>query len=400
MNLQNLLIEEVQHFIYAHENTDVRTLMLQQKSVAGVPTADLVVQISGRQKAREKLPLFYTTKKILYPPSLNLEQCSSEATAHFKKEILISLFSEQRPSLADVTGGFGIDSFFLSQCASALVHVEPDSQLQALARHNHAVLGASGIIYANTTAEQFLVSARFDVIYLDPSRRQGSNKVIALTDCMPDVITLQDSIFDRADYMMVKTSPLLDISNTVNALKFVKEVFVVSVGNECKELVILSKKHFHGEPTITAVDLLDNGSRNTSFTFTALGERTATVRFSDADDYLYEPTAAILKAGAFKSVAQKFDLGKLAPSTHLYTADHLVENFPGRIFRVVKELRSDPREIQEALPGGKANIITRNYPLTPADIKKKLKIKDGGHDYLLAFSGRQSKHLMLCLRIV
>jgi hypothetical protein len=374
--LRDLLSSDVQAFIHQHENDDVKQLVLRHKSIHGVPANVIAEQIAGRKKAKEKLPTLYKTDGIVYPPGINVEQCSSESAANYKTNIIDQFnigggFKDK--TLADLTGGFGIDSFFFSGVFKDVHSVEPNQSLLNISKHNHHKLGANNIHYHNTKAEEFLVSkdTTFDFAFIDPSRRAaGNQKVYSLSDCEPNIVSLQDVVFARADYLLIKASPLFDIQQGLKELRFVQQVSVVSVGNECKELLFFCVKDFAGEPTVEAVNLLSNTQVDT-FYFQFSKERTAEIRFSDPLLYLYEPNASVLKAGAFKALAVQFNVDKLHPSTHLYTSDQLIENFPGRTFKVEAFVKADAKVLNDFFPEGKANSTTRNYPLSVDELKKK-----------------------------
>ncbi len=393
-----LLQPEVQKFILEHEQDDEKKLVLQHRTILGIPTSVIAEQISGRRKAKVKLPLYYKSQNIIYPPGLNLEQSSSEVTAVFKANTLNSVLGTNK-TIADLTGGFGIDSFFLSKLCKQVSYVEPNNALLQFTAHNHSVLGATNIQHNNNTAEKFLqsYSGKLDCVFIDPSRRNKSNqKVFKLSDCEPDVSVLLPEIFQKSGCALIKTSPLLDIQQGIKDLQHVEKVWVVSVDNECKELLFFCRKRFVGEPSITAVNLQDG---HEDFEFTVTEEKSVALKFSDPLTYLYEPNASILKAGAFKIVGEKFSLLKLHPSTHLYTSTELIQNFPGRIFKITRKVKPDPKALKELFSEGKANVITRNYPLTAEELKKKTKLKDGGALYLLGFSGKSEKHLVAAMRI-
>lgn len=389
----------IQRYIREHEKYDVRNLVLKHKAILGIPAAHVFEQISSRKKAKEKLPLFYDTDGIIFPPSGNFEQSSSQATASYKSEIVRKILGEKKSSVADLTGGFGVDAFFLSRVVQMLHFVEPTSFLLEIARHNHLLLGAENINYHLMTAETFLQESpgHFDLIYLDPSRRNAEKKKIhALTECQPDVIKLKAEIFDKTSALLVKASPLLDIQAGIAQLACVKHVHVVSVNNECRELLFLCEKQFSGVATINAVNLTAGME---AFQFTFGEEREQAISFSDPLTYLYEPNASILKAGGFKSVAHRFDVKKIQPNTHLYTSENLIDDFPGRKFMIEKLVRADAREMKRFFPDGKANVITRNYPLTAEQLKKKMKLKDGGEKFLIGFSGKEKKFLAVARRV-
>lgn len=395
-----LLEKDVQQFIVEHEGVDGSAIALLSKTIKNVPAHWLAAQIIGRQKTKTKIPTYYDGEAILYPPSLNIEQSSSQATALFKANMLVENYPHTA-TIVDLTGGFGIDSYFLSKLCRSLIHVEPDSELQQLAEHNHRHLGVHTIQYVNKTAEDFLdtLQKHIDVFYIDPSRRKNGQKVFSLEECEPNITALQEWIFAKSGTLLVKAAPLLDIHSGVRSLPFTKKVFVVSVNNECKELLFLCEKNFQGEPEIHAVNLATEGEVISSHTFTFSQEREAVVTMSDPQRYLYEANASLLKAGAFKSVSQSFAVSKLAPSTHLYTSENLIENFPGRIFEILSLVKADSKSVHALLPDKKANVLTRNYPMKPEELKKKLKLRDGGDTYLIGFSGTKAKHLALCSRV-
>lgn len=396
--IDTLLQHEVQEFIRQHAHSDEQQLLLKHKTLFDLPTSIIAWQISGRRKAKTKLPLYYNTERIIYPPGLNLEQSSSEETANFKALTLDKLLPSKK-ILVDLTGGFGVDSLFFSKIFKQIFYTEPNAELIAYAKHNHKTLGAANIVYNNTTAEDFLKNPSEDVdcFFIDPSRRvTGNQKVFKLADCEPNIVQLQSEVFEQSKNLLVKTSPMLDVQQGMSELKFVKTVWVVAVDNEVKELLFLCEKDYAKETSIVAIDLKRESE---SFAFTFSEERNHQVELSNPLQYIYEPNAALLKAGAFKTIAAKFSLEKLHISTHLYTSDQLFENFPGRIFKVDRLLKADPKVAAEAFIDGKVNIITRNYPLSPDELKKKLKLKDGGDQYLIGCSGEKEKFLIAAERL-
>jgi hypothetical protein len=400
---EKLLSPEVQLFIYQHENDDERALVLKQKEIHQVPSSIIADQIIGRRKAKEKLPTYYDAKNIIYPPSLNIEQSSSEDTAKYKSELLENYLhnkNQKKLSLVDLTGGLGIDSFFFSKSFEQVDYVEPNEDLLKITRHNHQQLEATNLIYHRETAEQFLekLNDARTVVYIDPSRRSVDNKKIyKLSECTPDIVSLQSHIFNHTKYLLVKASPLLDLQQGLKELKFVKTVFVISVYNECKEVLFLCEKDFGGEAKVEAVNLLSEGRELLSFTFEE--EKNSVVNFSSMKKYLYEPNASILKAGAFKFISAHYNVFKLHVNTHLYTSDELIFDFPGRVFEVEKKIKSDAAEAAKYFKEGKANVITRNYPLAVEALKKKLKLKDGGDQYLVGLTTQDEKALVVARRI-
>ncbi|HEU5292748.1 MAG TPA: SAM-dependent methyltransferase [Cyclobacteriaceae bacterium] len=396
--ISSLLQPEVQQFILEHENDDEKNLILKHRTIHGVPSSAIAEQIIGRRKAKAKLPLYYVTPGIIYPPGLNLEQSSSQETAVFKANTLHSIVGPDK-TLADLTGGLGIDSLFFSRTFNKVCYIEPNSRLLSVAQHNHEILQAKNIDYYNSTATDFLKSLREKVgcVFIDPSRRSNSNqKVFRLSDCEPNVLELVEEVFQKTDFLLIKTAPLLDILQGAKELKNVEKVWVVSVNNECKELLFLCRKDFEGEPVIVAINLQTD---QPELEFKLSEEKETTATFSEPLTYLYEPNASVLKAGAFKLVSEKFLVLKLHPSTHLYTSDNLIKNFPGRIFKIIKPVKADPKSLKEFFTEGNANVITRNYSLTPEELKKKTKLKDGGEHYLVGFSGQKEKYLVAAKRL-
>lgn len=387
----------VQRYIREHEYQDVQDLVLRNRELFGIPAPRIGEQISTRRKAKEKLPLYYNTPGIIYPPQLNFEQSSSQATAEFKANLVSQLTGKSDAVGADLTAGFGVDTFFFSRAASRMHYVEPDHSLLEIARYNHRLLGASNIEYHDTSAENFLDanSIVFDFVYVDPSRRTAERKKVhAFEHAKPAILSVQDQIFDRAALLIVKASPLLDIQAGLSQLKSVKHVFVVAVANECKELLFVSEKGFNGEAVIHAADI---GTQSFDFTFAA--ERAQAVEYSDPGSYLYEPNAAILKAGAFKTVAARFGLKKLHKNTHFYTSDRLLGSFPGRRFFIEAIVKPDARTVASFFPDGRANVMVRNYPLGTDALKQKTGLEDGGDKFLIGFSGEKKKFVVVAKRI-
>jgi len=401
--LSRITQPDVQDFIFSNEGEDEKEFVLRQKEIFGFTAPQIAQQLAGRRKSKLKLPTWYKTKGIAYPPTVNLEQSSSEATALFKVKIIRSLFSKQTNLIAvDLTGGFGIDSYYFSQEFKSTHYVEPNKDLFEIAHHNHQALAASSIVHHNTTAEKFIdaTSLNFDLVFLDPSRRdQQSRKVFKLADCSPDITNLQEKILEKCHFLLVKASPLLDIQQGLREIKHIKKVFVVSVGNECKELLFLAEKNYLGEVDIEAVDLTQEGKVKSAFTFNVAEEKNAIAQAGEPSTFLYEPNAAILKSGAFKLISQKFKLAKLAPNTHLYTSSELVSGFPGKTFRI-EVLDPDTKELRQRLTNQQVNVMTRNYPLKAEELKKKLKLLDGGDKFLIGFSTQQKKHLALCSGVI
>jgi hypothetical protein len=396
--IERIASNEVQEYIFSHSSDDEKKLLLQSREILGMPPALIAQQLAVRRKAETKLPLFFKTKGIVYPPSLNWEQSSSEATGIFKAELVKREIDKEQFKVADLTGGFGIDCLFFSTKATLVDYVEQNISLLELAQHNHNLLGCSNIQYHLNKTEEFLdrCKTKYNLIYLDPSRRDSNTKkVFRLTDCEPKIHDLLPRIFELTEFVLIKTSPLLDIQQGLNELSSVKKVIVVSVNNECKELLFLLQNEFYGEPIIETYNLDKLGNMMQFFSFRFEEEKNIDSGFSEPQTHLYEPNASILKAGAFKLIGEKFGLKKLQVNTHFYTSTSFKEGFPGRVFKI-EQLEFDAKNSAEK----KANVITRNYPLTAEELKRKLKLSDGGEKYVIGFSSLKKKHVVLATRLV
>ena len=369
---------DTKQFIQEHLHDDVRELALKYHDNAKVDMALALRQIEARQLLQKKMPSWSTNDDLLFPPHLSIEQCSSEATARYKASLL------QGNTFADLTGGLGVDCFFIAQNFHHSVYVEQNPELCTLAEHNYAVLHAPIQIH-NASAETYLNSCEpVDCLFLDPARRDTyGRKTVSIADCTPNVIALQDLLLKKAHRVMVKLSPMLDISKALQELKHVKEVHVVAVANECKELLFILEPDYSEAPVFTCVNL---SSDQPAVSFTLEEERNAPVLLAtEVSSYLYEPNAALMKAGCFRLLAQTYGIQKLHPNSHLYTSDQLVNGFPGRIFKVEDWAPFNKRIKQTLLAGvEKASIATRNFPLSVAELRKTWKIADGDKVFLFA----------------
>ena len=383
-----------QAFIREHATDDVRTLALQASRYPQVDMRVAATQIEGRRIATTKLPAWAATEGLVYPVRLSMEQCSSEVTARYKA----SLIQGQR--LADLTGGFGIDCSYLSDRFAATTYIERNEELCRIATHNFALLGKSITVLHGNSTELLDTLPPHDWLFVDPARRDGvGNKVVALADCEPDVSHLEPQLLHKAPHVMIKCSPMLDISQALRELRSVSEIHVVSVSNECKELLLILDAAATHEPTIHTVNF--HGSTVQAFHYTAADEAAAQCTYTAAvGRYLYEPNSSLMKAGCFRLPAQRWGLKKLHPNTHLYTSDTLVAEFPGRIFEVKStdgfgkdELKRLSSEVK------KANLAVRNFPERVDVLQKRLKISDGGSTYLFATTLHdESKVLIACTK--
>ena len=386
---------EIQEYIFLHENEDEKKLVLAHKEIFGVPASLIANQIQGRKKAKQKIDLWYKTKGIIYPPSLNLEQSSSAPTAKFKSTLIV-----KGKIGVDLTGGFGVDTFFLSQNFEKFYYVEPNETLLSTAKHNHLLLGATNIEYVNATAEEFLIQTKeyFDLIFIDPSRRNNQQKVFKLADCIPDVSSLMPSFLKLSKEILIKTSPLLDIQQGQRELQNVQKIFVVSVHNEVKELLFLIKKETSAPSSIEAVDLNTHSELIHSFIFHTEAEKKAVAEFCPPLSFLYEPIASVLKAGDFKTIALRHRVYKLHQSTHLFTSENKIDEFPGKTFKILHRVKLD-KKLKEFFPDGYANILTRNFPLSVEEIKKKTGLKEGGQLFLICTQSEKEKHILVAERV-
>ncbi len=383
-----LLRPDVQAYIRLYTGTDPTALALKPNPFPDVDYPLLVQQVAARAKAKDKLPTWFNAAEIVYPSRVSVEQTSSEATAHYKA----SLVSGQR--LADLTGGFGVDSYFFSQRVDTVVHVEKDAQLSALSAHNFRQLGRTVQCVNRDSTEWLAEAGTFDWLYIDPSRRHDlKGKVFLLKDCLPDVPALLDFYFEHTDRILIKTAPLLDISAGLSELHSVTDIHVVAVGNEVKELLWVLQKNALGAPRIHAVTL---GNLPQSFTF-PYGE-TVDIAYGEPPTYLYEPHAAVLKSGGYDHLAADLGLAKLAPHSHLYTSDTHVP-FPGRTF-VTRAIVPYSKSEMATLKGRKANVTVRNFPETVDVLRKKWKIADGGADYWFFTTDKANRKIvLLCAKI-
>ncbi|HYF67101.1 MAG TPA: hypothetical protein VD884_03145 [Ohtaekwangia sp.] len=398
-HLSRLASKEIQDFIFSHEAEDDRSLVLKHDRILGIPSILIAQQIAGRRKAKQKLPSFYNQRGIVYPPGINLEQSSSERAALLKNSLIRSN-NIPLQCIVDLTGGFGIDTYFFSKQFETVVHVEPNIDLSCIAAHNHLSCGRNNIKHLTTTAEAFTKGIQFpvDLFYVDPSRRiSGNKKVFLLKDCEPDILAMQKQLLSMASFVLIKTSPLLDIQQAIKELSSVAAIYVVAIDGECKELLFLLKQNFEGDPVIIAINQLKE--REETFSFYAVNEKTASIQYANAESFLYEPNAAILKAGAFKGVGIRYGLQKLHPHTHLYTSLKLIDDFPGRIFKVKSPMKSNPKDATKFFSDKRVNIITRNYPLRAEALKKKLKLNDGGYQYLIAATQQTGPALYIADRL-
>ena len=377
MKLTDATIE----FIKEHIADDPSKLALQARKYPGVDMPFAITQIVGKKIALEKIPSWGNTDGLIYPRHLSLEQCSSEATARYKSSLV------NGDTLVDMTGGFGIDCAFLSANFQRAVYVERQQELCEIASSNFPLLGLPHIDVVNGDGVEYIsLIEKVDWLFIDPARRnEQGGKVVAIGDCEPNVAKISELLVNKAQQVMIKLSPMLDLSLALHDLSFAREVHVVSFANECKELLVILRKENEGNNVlIHCVNILKNGEMQT-YSFDKEEEQQGCEYAQQVGHFLYEPNASILKAGAYKSIANSYQLKKLHPNSHLYTSDKLIEAFPGRKFECEAVFSLNKKELKMNLGNiKKANITVRNFPSSVAELRKRLKLSDGGDTYFFA----------------
>ena len=410
---------QTSRFIAAHRNQDVRDLALSAKRVDGLDLPFALDQIAGWQTACRKLPQWAETDGIVYPPHISMEQCSSQFAAQYKAGIARRV-AGAGGAMVDLTGGFGVDCSYIARGFSRAVYVERQPHLCELAAHNFRALGLPHMDVINGDAEDWLRgvvdsraasadSAAVDsatavpiaLIYLDPARRDAhGGRTYAIADCTPDVLALKDRLLAVSPHVMVKLSPMLDWRKTVADFNgSVGEVHIVSTGNECKELLLLLGQG-EGVPAddipIHCVNFTGVPAPQ-ALVFTRRQEKERACPYTpQLKSYLYEPNASVLKAGAFRSLSSLYKVEKLHPNSHLYTSDHFLPDFPGRKFRITSSCGFGKKEVKEMLAAEKkANLTVRNFPATVAELRKRLKLAEGGGTYLFATTLADEKKVLI-----
>lgn len=365
-----------------HLTADVGGLLLRAGQPPGVDLKKVAAQLTARQKAQHKLPGWYADLSLIFPHSLSVEQASSEMAARYKASLVSG------GVLIDATGGMGVDTQAFARHVDWVEYVEQNSLLAELAAYNLPLLGVNNVSVAHQNGLNFVrqYTRPINWLYLDPARRnERGGKLVQLADYEPDITRILPELLAKTERILLKTSPLIDIDQTMRQLGWVEAVHVVAVQHEVKEVLFVIGQTSLDLATIpiSAVDLMADAD-SLSFTFTRADEQTAAVTLSEPALYVCEPNAAVLKAGAFRLVGTRFGLRKLAPNSHLYTADVKPDHFPGRVFAVQHIIRPDRAELKAVLPHLKANLTTRNFPQPVELLRKKLGLRDGGEVYILA----------------
>ena len=413
--------EATRSFIRQHQDEDVRKLALQGTKDATIDLSMALQQIAGRQIARKKLPSWAAIEDIVYPPHLNMEQCSSEQTARYKAKVvqqLVGSKSSSNGSFVDLTGGFGVDFYWMSQGFQQRNYVEQNDELCTISSENFRTLGLDSTVLRGSAAEFLATMPPADVIYLDPARRnEHGGRTYSIEDCTPNVLELLPLLMEKARFVVLKLSPMLDWRKAVEDLKYVSEVHIISVNNDCKELLLVLGRESKGLQSIlcinddsvfrrfpvkklpvSAVETDSFLRGNCQFPLWELNGKTISV---EDKQYLYEPNASIMKAGCFMAVEEQYPVQQLSPNSHLFVSSVEITDFPGRKFQITaissmnkQELRATLKDIRQA------NITVRNFPMTVDQLRKKLKLKDGGDCFIFATTMADGQHkLLICRKI-
>ena len=395
---------KTEQFIREHRTDDVRKLALASHP-KDIDIQYALTQISGWQAARIKLPLWAHTDGIIYPKHLPLEQCTSQHIAQYKASYIENLLGKNL-RMADLTGGFGVDCFFISRSSASTCYNEMSSELCGIARNNYKVLQRSDIAVTCGSAEDFIEHQQcnsFDLLYLDPARRGNTGqKLISIADCQPDVTVLQDDLLRISPNVMLKLSPMLDISRALTEMHHVSRVMIIGLEGECKEITLLIQRDFSGEPVIEAVDIDKEGKPETTVSSTKNADTALPLPIAVQDQlqpgtFICEPSAPYMKSTLFRTIAARTATSLLHPDTHLFWSKEKPEYFPGRIFKLEGIIPFDKRSLSSLIKT-QANLSVRNFPQTAQQLQRSLKLKDGGPRYLIATTLSDSRRILLDLR--
>ena len=392
MDINQLLNPEIQNFIQENLSNDVSELALKKNPFSNSNYSDIINQIISKNKAKEKLPTWFFTKKIIYPEKISIEQTSSEKTAKYKATII------KGKNIIDCSGGFGVDAYYFSKYFDNVIHCEINPELSKIVEHNFNQMQINTIKCICDDSKEILnqLNQKFDCIYIDPSRRNNSKgKVFMLADCLPNVVELQDFYFKFSDTLLIKTAPILDLHAGILELKNVAEIHVIALDNEVKEVLWKIKTGHQESPIVYAVNIEKEVIITTEIYFNKHYKAT----YNQPQKFLYEPNASILKSGRFEAVSELFSVKKLHQHSHLYTSEELID-FPGRKFKIDTIVPFQKKEIIQSISGRKMNVSTRNFPIKPDEIKKKYKISDGGPIFAFFTTNiNNEKIVLLCTKI-
>lgn len=388
-----ILHPDIQDFISQNSSVSITKLALQKNPFPEVDWILILNQIEAKVKAKDKLPTWFKTQNIIYPSKISVEQTSSEKTADYKSALISG------KTLIDLTGGFGVDDYYFSKKFDTVDHCEINEELSAIVEHNFQQLEVKNCFCHTGDSENVLKNSeqKWDWIYIDPSRRNDAKgKVFMLKDCLPNVPESLDFYFEKTDSILIKTAPLLDISAGLSELKFVKNIHIIALENEVKELLFEIHKNYTGDITLKTANILKEKIETFEFN---LDNKSEFPSYELPQKYLYEPNSAIMKSGGFDEVSTAFKIGKLHKHSHLYTSEELI-TFPGRVFEIEKVISYSKNEMKNELLNQQANVTTRNFPETVENIRKKWKIKNGGNKYCFFTSDKnESKIVLICRKI-
>ena len=385
-----ILHPKVQQFIANNLKSNITKLILKGSPFDLISIQELANQIIAKQKSEQKLPTWFSAKNIYYPPKLSIEQTSSEITADYKSKFISG------NAIIDITGGFGVDCCYFSKQFKKVIHCEINEDLSTIVKHNYQQLNIKNIQTVCDDGITFLknTDTTFDCIYIDPSRRnEVKGKVFLLKDCLPNVPENIDFLFTKTAQILLKNSPILDISSVISELNFVKEVHIIALQNEVKEVLFLLEKNYKEEIQIKTINIRKEDFQRFDFKL----KETVTSNYSAPRSYLYEPNAAILKSGAFHQVSKQLNVFKVHQHSHLYTSNEIID-FPGRVFKVENVIPYHKKKIKNFLSDDQANITIRNFPKTVNQIRKETKIKDGGNSYLFFTTLKNNELVVICCK--
>ncbi|MEZ0183223.1 class I SAM-dependent methyltransferase [Flavobacterium oncorhynchi] len=390
----SILNQNIQEFITQNTGVSISKLALQKNPFPEVDWIAVLNQIEARTKAKDKLPTWFSTENIIYPSKVSVEQTSSEKTAEYKASLISG------KSLIDLTGGFGVDDYYFSKKFNVVAHCEINEDLSNIVKHNFEQLKVANCdLYAADSADVLEKSEiKWDWIYIDPSRRNDAKgKVFMLKDCLPNVPESLDFYFEKSNSILIKTAPLLDISAGLSELKFVKNIHIIALENEVKELLFEIHNQYKGSITLKTANILKDKIETFDF---VLDDEMDFMPYELPKKYIYEPNSAIMKSGGFDEVSSIFKIGKLHKHSHLYTSNELID-FPGRTFEIEKVIPYSKNDMKTELVNEQANITTRNFPETVENIRKKWKIKNGGNKYCFFTTNKNdNKIVLICRKII
>ena len=391
MNL-SILSTEIQKFINNSLQANISKLALSKNPFPEIDWKEIINQIVSKNKSKSKLTTWFTTEGIYFPPSISIEQTSSEITAKYKTDLLTG------KSIIDLTGGFGVDCYYFSKKFEKVVHCEKNVELSEIVKHNYKKLKVDNIECKAQNSTEVLTDSdtNFDWIYIDPSRRSDiKGKVFLLKDCLPNVPANLDLYFSKSKNILIKTAPILDITAGINELNHIKSIHIIAIDNEVKELLWILEKDYSSKIEITSVNIQKEKTDSNSFVF---GQNTPTT-FDLPNMFLFEPNAPLLKSGCSDNLSKTLNVDKLHPHSHLFTNLKLID-FPGRRFMIESVIPFKKEELKKHIEGKKMNITTRNFPLTVEEIRKKYKIAEGGNVFTFFTTNiNDEKIVLICNKI-